>query len=98
MAAADRVEGVHTVEDVDLVTAAEQGARESVDIGGVAAEAMTPEERGDHAKFHGRPDLLSPDCQRILKTIGLILGPHSNDMRVEGVPRFGQPGKVRTEG
>src|SRR5208282_553748 len=53
MAALHRVEGVDTVVDVDLVAAAAQGLAETIDVGGIAAEAMRAEECRDHADFHG---------------------------------------------
>jgi hypothetical protein len=56
--AADRVEGVDAIENVDLVPAPSERLAEPVDVGGVAAEAVRPEEGGDHAEFQ-RGDLLS---------------------------------------
>src|SRR5262245_49446201 len=60
MAAAHGVEGIDAVIDVDLVTAAAERLAEPIDIGGVAAEAVGPEEGRDHAELHRRPPCRAP--------------------------------------
>src|SRR5207302_1254282 len=54
--AARDFEGVATVDDVDLVPVPRQRPREPVDERRIAAEAVGPEERGEHAELHA--DLL----------------------------------------
>ncbi len=51
MAAAHGVEGVDAVVDMDLVAAPAKRLAEPLDVGGVAAEAVRPEERRDHARI-----------------------------------------------
>ena len=53
--AAHGVEGIDAVEDVDLMAATAERLAEPVHVGGVAAEAVTAEERGDHAELQRRP-------------------------------------------
>src|SRR5207245_1375820 len=55
-----RVEGVDAVVDVDFMTAAAERLAEAIDIGGIPAEAVGPEERRDHAELHGRPPCRVP--------------------------------------
>jgi hypothetical protein len=47
------VEGVGAVDHVDVVAATGQGPGLALDVGGVAAEAVGAEERGDEAEPHG---------------------------------------------
>jgi hypothetical protein len=55
MVATDGIEGINAMEDVDLVPAADESPRQAIDVSGVSAEAMGPEERRHHADLHGRP-------------------------------------------
>ncbi len=53
--AAHGVKGIHAVVDVDLMPAAAKCLAEPIDVGGIAAEAVRPEKRRDHAELHRRP-------------------------------------------
>ena len=66
MAAAHGVEGVDAVVDVNLVAAPAKRLAEPIDVGGIAAEAVRPEERRDHARISSATSMsrlsLSPDA------------------------------------
>ena len=76
--AADGVECVHAMEDVDLMPAAHEGPRQAIDVSGVAAEAVGPEERRHHADLHGRPpcrpcpDSPGPRPRRLTRKPGIV--------------------------
>src|SRR5689334_5840651 len=53
--AANCLEAIATMDDVDFVAAAQESASEAIDVGSIAAKAMTAEECRDHAEFQRRP-------------------------------------------
>ena len=60
MVPSHRVKRVHAMEDMNLMPASKERARESVDVRGIATKTVTAKKCGNHAKLQRGPPCLDP--------------------------------------